>query len=221
MDGNCQADVAVLAEQLLGISDPVWQLLIPRSTPSQKFSCFFFILPSKIIPLFSLLVSLGYCLIQLVVTLSKMSVLISFQHYQVWGKYPLSIDSCEKPFHTHWLHSHAFHIACCYPDHVNKSRLYRLLYTISKKYWSKTALFHRNKSGRKKKSRIIQQPDNHDINIGLANMDLRTYSNDSQILILASWLQIIILPRVGLFINIFPWFQGMCVTKHISSLMYV
>lgn len=78
MDGNCQADVAVLAEQLLGISDPVWQLLIPRSTPSQKFSCFFFILPSKIIPLFSLLVSLGYCLIQLVVTLSKMSVLISF-----------------------------------------------------------------------------------------------------------------------------------------------
>lgn len=45
--------------------------------PVRNFSAFF-ILPSKLTPfLRSLLVSLGYCLIQLVVTLSKMSLLIS------------------------------------------------------------------------------------------------------------------------------------------------
>lgn len=62
------------------------------STQSENFVPFLFSF---------LLVSLGYCLIQLLVTLSKMSLLISSLHYQVWGKHPPSRDSFKKNLFTH------------------------------------------------------------------------------------------------------------------------
>lgn len=67
-------------------------------------------------PSFHLLVTVGYCLIQLLVTLSKMSLLVSSLHYQVWGKHPPSRDSFEI------ICSHTLATLAFFSHHLQLSR---------------------------------------------------------------------------------------------------
>lgn len=62
-----------------------------------------------------------------------------------------------------------------------------------------------------------QWPNNDHINIGLANIDLKT--DHSQFLRWASWLQNIMLPIMGLFINTSLWLLSTFKAKYIFSLI--
>lgn len=99
----------------------------------------------------------------------------------------------------------------CWQEQTAKIPPYHFLNTLVQN----CALFHRNKSGKK----IIQWPNNDYINIGLANMDLKTYNNHSQNLRWVSWLQNIRLPAMGLLINTYLWLQSTFITKYFFSLL--
>lgn len=169
----CQAKVGVAMpaeRELLGIPNPVWQLLISRPLPSQKFLC-------------SILPSLGNCrlLFNPAAGHLKQNVTLSFLFaLSGLGQTP----SQQRQFWNNLFTYTGYTCILLTSPVVIQVMFTRADCTDSPIQFPKIAgaklgLISHTKSG--KKLKIIRLPNNHYINTGMANMDWKTYNNHAQI----------------------------------------